>query len=290
VVSARAAVGRRLLLAVRPPADRARDRRGTCSICGAEGSFAYNSWILPPELKRDLGEPALVEAFGARESLFCRSCGSNLRVRRLAEVLIEHYGEGATTLTALVEEPRFSGLQLAEINSIGLLHGFLAQVPGLEYSEFRLGAAPGEVVDGVRNEDVCRLSYPDASFDLVLTSDTLEHVPDLPAALRETRRVLRTGGRHVFTVPLVPSRPSSRTRARLSAGGELRHDLPPQYHGRGSGPFRLVSRRGDLLAFTDIGMDLLDGLRQAGFEPEIHFLRSESPDADVAVVFCATAV
>lgn len=284
------AFGRRLLLSLRPPADRARDQAGVCSICGAEGSFVFNSWILPPELKRALAEPALLEAFAARESLFCRSCGSNLRVRRLADVLIEHYGEGATTLAALVEEPRFRSLDIAEINSIGLLHAFLARVPGLAYSEFRPGASPGEVVDGVRNEDISGLSYDDASFDLVLTSDTLEHVSDLPAALRETRRVLRPGGRHVFTVPLVPSRPVSETRARIDDDGELRHNLPPQYHGRGSGPFRVVSRKGDLLAFTDVGMDVCDRLRETGFEPEIHFLRSDSPDADVAVVLCATAV
>jgi len=44
------------------------------------------------------------------------------------------------------------------------------------------------VIGGARNEDICRLTYADASFDLVLSSDTLEHVPDFRAALRETRR------------------------------------------------------------------------------------------------------
>ena len=51
-------------------------------------------------------------------------------------------------------------------------------------------------------------------FDLVLTSETLEHVPDPRLALRETLRVLRPGGRHVFTVPL-----ESAARRRVRAKG-----------------------------------------------------------------------
>ena len=64
---------------------------------------------------------------------------------------------------------------------------------------------PGSIVDGFRSEDLTRLTYSDASFDLVLTSETLEHVPDLEAALREIRRVLVPGGRHIFTIPQLPS-------------------------------------------------------------------------------------
>ena len=41
-----------------------------------------------------------------------------------------------------------------------------------------------------RSEDLTRLTYPDNSFDLILTSETLEHVPDLNAALCEIHRVL----------------------------------------------------------------------------------------------------
>jgi SAM-dependent methyltransferase len=142
----------------------------------------------------------------------------------------------------------------------------------------------------VRNEDIGALSYPDGDFDLVLTSDTLEHVPDPALALAETRRVLRPGGRHIFTIPLVPSRQRSASRATIGAGGTPHHHAPPQYHGRGSGPFALVSRKQDLLVYTDFALDVADELRRAGFEPEVHFLDTSSLDADVALVLCATAV
>jgi SAM-dependent methyltransferase len=285
-VSLRAKAGRRLLFALRAPGDRRRDVQGTCSVCGRETRFVYNAWMLPDDMKRDLGEPALVHAFAMRESLFCDGCGSNLRVRRIAEALLELYGRNARTLVELVQEPGFRGLAVAEINSIGSIHGVLAAHSGLVYSEFRPGAALGAEVDGARNEDVCRLSYDDAAFDLVLTSDTLEHVPDLARALREIRRVLRPGGRHVFTVPIVPTRATSEVRAHVGPDGAVVHRLPARHHGRGSGPFRLVGRKGDLLVFTDIGMDVVELLGEAGFDTEVR----SSGDGDAAIVLCATAV
>ena len=41
----------------------------------------------------------------------------------------------------------------------------------------------------------------DATFDLVLISEVLEHVPDTAHLLLEVRRVLRPGGRLLVTVP-----------------------------------------------------------------------------------------
>ena len=44
-------------------------------------------------------------------------------------------------------------------------------------------------------------SVPDASFDVVIACDVLEHVPDDTAAMREIRRILRPGGTAILTVP-----------------------------------------------------------------------------------------
>jgi SAM-dependent methyltransferase len=42
---------------------------------------------------------------------------------------------------------------------------------------------------------------PDASFDFVLSNSVLEHIPNLEGTIAEIARLLRPGGRFVFTVP-----------------------------------------------------------------------------------------
>lgn len=45
------------------------------------------------------------------------------------------------------------------------------------------------------------LPFADAQFDLLWCSEVIEHLHDVPAALREFRRVLKPGGRMVLTTP-----------------------------------------------------------------------------------------
>ncbi len=227
-----------LLLHLRPFGDRRHDGRGRCAVCGAEGRLVRNGWVLSRDLRRRYGA-----ALADRESRFCEHCGCSLRVRRIAEVLIGLYGTGATALAGLVCEDAFRALRIAEINSIGRMHPFLAEAPGLVHVEYP-------------QEDIQSLSWDDGTFDLVLTSETLEHVPDPRLALRETRRVLRPGGRHVFTVPVDPALEATRSR----------DGLEPEHHGRGGGPFALVTRKADMLVHTDFGRDLPDVVRAEGFD------------------------
>ena len=66
-------------------------------------------------------------------------------------------------------------------------------------------AAAGEAPEGAEAEavagDALALPYADGTFDVVIASEILEHVPADEAAIAELVRVLKVGGRLAVTVP-----------------------------------------------------------------------------------------
>ncbi len=190
-----------------------------------------------------------------REAKLCWDCGANGRSRQVAKALVDEYAVKARSLAELVHEPGFRSLAIAEINQCAQLHYLLADLPGLHYSEY------GSLDPEIRSEDTLNLSYSAGSFDLVLTSDTLEHVPDSDRALAEIHRVLKPGGSHIFTIPVVWDQPRTRKRSVIE-DGRLVHLLPPVYHG-GS------IDQNDCLAFYDYGADIVDTVRSLGFDVEL---------------------
>ena len=68
------------------------------------------------------------------------------------------------------------------------------------------GEAPSRHCGAAVNGDGTRLPFPDATFDRIICSEVLEHIPDDVAALRELRRVLKPGGTLAATVPAMAAR------------------------------------------------------------------------------------
>lgn len=240
----------------------------------------FRRQVIPPELERRWGlTPRLAEALARKESLDCARCGAKLRARRLARVLLDRYPVGlppvaASSAREWASHPEARSLRVAEINRIEGLHDALAGLPALAYSEYREGAAPGSMMGGIRCEDLISLSYPDDSFDVVLTSETLEHVPDLTAALVEIRRVLRPGGRHLFTVPQLPGVAKTFARAVPRPDGTIEHLATPIAHPGGDTGYPV---------FTEFGADLPDLLMDAGFRVETDF--GPTREDDLAQVY-----
>jgi SAM-dependent methyltransferase len=77
--------------------------------------------------------------------------------------------------------------------------------------------------------DALALPFADATFDRVICSEVLEHIPDDVGAMRELARVLRPGGTMAVTVP---RRGPERINWALSA----------QYHNVPGGHIRIYSR------------------------------------------------
>jgi SAM-dependent methyltransferase len=95
--------------------------------------------------------------------------------------------------------------------------------------------------------DITQMELPDASFDLILCSHVLEHVPDDRAAMSELRRVLAPGG---LALVLTPYRP----------------DVPTYEDPQVTTPLDRMVAFGQQDHVRIYGSDLADRLRATGFE------------------------
>ncbi len=134
--------------------------------------------------------------------------------------------------------------------------------------------------------DVMRSGLPDAAFDVVLSVDVFEHVPDLDAALRDTARILLPGGRLIASFPFLFGREPADIRA-IMENGVVRHLAAPQYHGNPADP------DAGSLVFRIPGWDVLGQARAAGFaRAEMVFWSSAEhglTGAEIAGIFILVA-
>ena len=93
----------------------------------------------------------------------------------------------------------YSEAELKEVRAV--LGAMLASGEvGPEASDRAEGSRSGGI-GGAANGDALRLPFPDATFDVVIASEVLEHLWDDTGAISELVRVLKPGGRMAVTVP-----------------------------------------------------------------------------------------
>jgi SAM-dependent methyltransferase len=204
-----------------------------CPCCGS--SQFQGGAVLWPELIAEWRiAPYEVDYINRQQAFCCTRCGANLRSMALARAILRSFGS-TDNFQAWVGGAAARRLRVLEVNGACHLTQFLRRLP-----EHTLVNYP-EV-------DLMALPYPDRSFDLVIHSDTLEHVPRPVRGLSECRRVLKPGGFCAFTIPIIVDR--------LTAS---REGLPPSYHGSSANP-------ADHLVHTEYGADAWKHVVQAGFE------------------------
>jgi SAM-dependent methyltransferase len=197
---------------------------GRCPVCG-------------PTLMVKLADDAI--------SVRCARCRASAIHMSILQVLQRLY-------------PDLSRLAVYEMSSRGPVFDHLRASAGqFMYSEFFDDVQPGAFRGDVQCQDVQALTYGDASFDLCTSTEVFEHVPDDHKGFSEIRRVLRPGGRFVFTVPLTEN-VMTVERAVLEDGA-IRHLLEPEYHGD------VIRGHGRVLAFRNYGLDIVDRLKESGF-------------------------
>jgi tRNA (mo5U34)-methyltransferase len=164
----------------------------------------------------------------------------------LGRAILDLYGHQGP-LAAFMSGPG-GGLRILEVNEAGSLTPFLARARG-----HRLARYP--------DVDIHALPFAEGSFDLVVHSETLEHVLRPVAALAECRRVLRPGGACAFTIPMVIDR--------LTAS---REGMQPSFHNNAE------ERDPALLVRTEYGADAWRHVVEAGFR-ECRIVALDSPGA-----------
>jgi SAM-dependent methyltransferase len=195
---------------------------GYCPICEAPASFiAKNKWY--------------------RGSLICQSCpnGSVPRERALALVLNR-------------KRPNWRDLHVHESSPCnrGISTKLQVECPHYVASHYVPEAAFGDIVKGLRNESLEAQTFPDLSFDIVVTLDVFEHVYNPGSMIKEIYRTLKPGGLYICTFPIRKYQAEShKPRVQIAPDGSLIYLEKPEIHGNPT------SEEGALVTF-DYGYDI----------------------------------
>lgn len=161
---------------------------------------------------------------------------------------IRSFVRTALPLRQAIEIGQLSHLRILDCNGAEGISTALAVLPSYQRADYP-------------EYDMRRLPFPDGAFDLVVHSDTLEHIEYPIVALQECRRILGADGRLCFTVPIIHGR-LTRNRA----------GLPPSYHGMPG------DDRDDYIVHTEFGADAWALVHEAGFT-SLSFNQVEFPSA-----------
>jgi SAM-dependent methyltransferase len=233
---------------------------GRCNICGSDTRFYYS-------------DPMMF-----RESLTCAHCLTTSRYRSMARGILravkELAGVEAEDLAALtfLSSPRKLSVYDTQVPFYGEGNAYpipdlLERCPWITVgtSRFEPRQKRGKRLSGnATNQNLEALTFPDASFDIVLTSDVLEHVRLDDRAHREIRRVLKPGGVYLFTVPHFRDR-TTLTRVEVVDPADPSSDrylTEKEYHGDAN------SEEGRALSYRSYGTDLDETLAALGFAVE----------------------
>lgn len=194
----------------------------TCSLCGNSDFEQHN--VLWPELISEWQlSPMETEYIDRQQGLRCVGCGGNLRGVALGAAIAAELGT-CLPLKEFARTEAAKKIRILDMNGTSISQIF--------------NQLPGYVRGDYPEVDMLAMPYADEEFDLVVHSDTLEHVPNPVHALVECRRVMRPSGRLCYTVPIIIGR---MTRSR--------DGLPPSFHGKAA------DRRADYLVQTEFGAD-----------------------------------
>jgi len=175
-----------------------------------------------------------------RDHYFCSQCWSIPRERALMD-----------TINKFFPEWRNARVHESSPGNRGVSDRLQKECHNHVASQYYPDVRSGMMHDGFQSENLEQLSFADESIDLHITQDVMEHIFDPAAAFSEIARTLKSGGMHIFTVPLVNKLQPTTQRAKMEADGTVTHLMDEYYHGNPIGD-------GRSLVTYDWGFDICD--------------------------------
>jgi SAM-dependent methyltransferase len=213
---------------------------GKCSVCNKEANFSVDYMFSHERDGKKIPN--------WRERIVCPSCNLNNRMRAFIHFVNIEFSPNDDSKIYLTEQTTALFKYYSEEYKSAIGSEYLGEtVPLGVYNN-----------DGLRNEDIVALTFPDNEFDLILSLDVLEHVPDFQKAFKEMYRVLKPNGKLIFSVPFAWDSSSNIIRAVVKDDG-IHHLLPPEYHGDP------INSDG-CLCYQYFGWEVIDNLKSVSFQ------------------------
>lgn len=159
----------------------------------------------------------------------------------------------------LIEQDTSRSLYITEkiTNLFRCFEKFFNNIVGSEY--YGENFKSGEFVNGILHQDLEQLSFDDGQFNIVVSSEVLEHVSDYQKCLKEMNRVLKKGGACYMTFPFTSDKIKHSIRAYKNELGKIIHILTPEYHGD---PLNNLGS----FCFRYFGWQILEEAKSIGFK------------------------
>lgn len=176
-------------------------QKGFCPCCENQVTFiARDPWL--------------------RDHFKCSNCKCIPRERALMHVVNTQY-------------PNWKNLKIHESSPGYRGHTVTLKRHAKHYttSQYYPNESLGATVNGFRNEDLEQQTFKDNSFDLVITSDVMEHIYEPDKAFKEIHRTLKSGGAHIFSVPIINKHKPTQRWANKAKDGSPEFLFEPEWHG-----------------------------------------------------------
>ena len=147
-----------------------------CTICGSKFSIFGSTGVVP------------------RKNAICHRCGSSERHRLIWKYMVDE-------LKLFSQNQRVRLLHFAPEK---MFYDLFTEMENVEYVPCDLEPGGYSYTNGpeVIQVDITQIPFDDGSFDFILATHVLEHIPDDHLAMSELYRVMKKGASGIFQVPV----------------------------------------------------------------------------------------